>query len=76
MKGLLVLAAIMAIVGLIFSITMMSYMVKTIPSTNPKEGNLFNYSVGSTLNLLLVPLILIISLAFLAFLIWLLKMKS
>jgi len=76
MKGLLVIAAIMACVGLVAALLMMGHLVNTIPSTNPGEGNLFGYSVRSTLSYFAIPTVLLLCLSFLAFLVYLLMVRS
>jgi len=76
LKSLLLIAAIMACVGLIAALLVMSYMVNTIPSTSSSGGNLFNYSVSSTLSYFAIPTVLLLCLAFLAFLAYLLKERG
>jgi hypothetical protein len=78
MKEILVLAAIMACIGLVASLLMINFMLNTIPATSSSTsgGDLFNYSVKSTISYLTVPALFLLVLSFLAFLIWLTKMRG
>ena len=75
MKEVLLFVAVMACVGLIASIFTVQFMVNTIPSTNPSQGNLFNNSIKSTVSYLTIPALFLLGLGFLAFLVFLLRMR-
>ena len=76
MKEMLLFGAVIAVCGLVGSMVLMGFLVDAIPSTSPTQGNLVGQSVSSTVNLLLIPSIAIVGLAFLAFLCWLFKMRG
>jgi hypothetical protein len=76
MKSLLIFGAIIGLIALLFSMSMMFHMVETIPSTSSSGDNLFKHSVNSTVNYLAIPIIFLLGLSFLAFLVWMFKMRG